>query len=70
MQGDAVWEIVVFMLNALLFVLIGLQLPVILDKLSGESASTLIGYGAIVAGDGDPGRGSCGSSRRRISRAC
>jgi len=48
-QGDAVWEIVVFLLNALLFVLIGLQLPVILDKLSGEAASTLIGYGAIVA---------------------
>ena len=35
-QGDAVWEIVVFMLNALLFVLIGLQLPVILDELSGD----------------------------------
>jgi Na+/H+ antiporter len=48
-QGDAVWEIVVFVLNALLFVLIGLQLPVILDQLSGESAATLIGYGAIVS---------------------
>jgi CPA1 family monovalent cation:H+ antiporter len=48
-QGDAVWEIVVFLLNALLFILIGLQLPVILDKLSGESASTLVGYGAIVS---------------------
>ena len=49
-QGDAVWEIVVFVLNALLFMLIGLQLPVILDRLSGESASTLIGYGAMVSG--------------------
>ena len=36
------WEIVVFMLNALLFVLIGLQLPVILDQLSGEPAGTLL----------------------------
>ena len=48
-QGDAVWEIVVFLLNALLFVAIGLQLPVILDKLSGEPAATLLGYGAIVS---------------------
>jgi CPA1 family monovalent cation:H+ antiporter len=48
-QGDAVWEIVVFVLNALLFVLIGLQLPVILDKLSDEPAATLLGYGAIVS---------------------
>src|SRR5687767_496278 len=48
-QGDAVWEIVVFVLNALLFLLIGLQLPVVLDRLSGESAWTLLGYGAIVS---------------------
>ena len=49
-QGDAVWEIVVFLLNALLFVLIGLQLPVILDELSGEPAGTLLVYGVIVSG--------------------
>jgi CPA1 family monovalent cation:H+ antiporter len=47
-QGDAVWEIVVFVLNALLFVLIGLQLPVILDELSGEPAGTLLVYALIV----------------------
>jgi monovalent cation/hydrogen antiporter len=48
-QGDAVWEIVVFVLNALLFVLIGLQLPVILDELSGERAGTLLLYGLLVS---------------------
>jgi CPA1 family monovalent cation:H+ antiporter len=48
-QGDAVWEIVVFLLNALLFVLIGLQLPVILDELSGEPPGTLLAYGALVS---------------------
>lgn len=48
-QGDAVWEIVVFLLNALLFVLIGLQLPVILDELSGEPAGTLLAYGVVVS---------------------
>jgi monovalent cation/hydrogen antiporter len=48
-QGDAVWEILVFVLNALLFVLIGLQLPVILDQLSGESAATLLTYAAVIS---------------------
>jgi len=43
LQGFAVWEILVFLLNALLFVLIGLQLPSILDGLGNESALTLIG---------------------------
>ena len=31
LQGAAVWEILTFVLNALLFVLVGLQLPRILD---------------------------------------
>ena len=33
LQGRAVWEIVQYLLNALLFVLVGLQLPVVLDEL-------------------------------------
>ena len=33
LQGFAVWEILVFLLNATLFILIGLQLPVIVDGL-------------------------------------
>ena len=49
LQGIAVWEILFFVLNALLFALIGLQLPVIVDALSGYSASTLIWYAAAVA---------------------
>ena len=36
------------MLNALLFGLVGLQLPSILDGLSGRSAGELIGYAAAV----------------------
>jgi monovalent cation/hydrogen antiporter len=49
LQGYAMWETLTFLLNALLFVLVGLQLPFILDGLSGESATTLIGYGAAVS---------------------
>ncbi len=37
MQGDAVWQILVFLLNSFLFVLIGLQLPAILDDLRGRA---------------------------------
>ena len=38
LQGDAVWEILTFLLNALLFGLVGLQLRPILDSLQGHSA--------------------------------
>ena len=49
LQGLAVWEITFYMLNALLFVLIGLQLPVIVDALSGYSSMELVGYAALVS---------------------
>ena len=49
LQGIAVWEITFFILNALLFALIGLQLPVILDALSGYSPARLVGYAAVVS---------------------
>jgi CPA1 family monovalent cation:H+ antiporter len=42
LQGFAVWETLIFLLNALLFVLIGLQLPLILDALSGASPLSLV----------------------------
>jgi monovalent cation/hydrogen antiporter len=49
LQGLAVWEITFFVLNALLFVLIGLQLPLIVDALSGYSPQRLVGYAAVVS---------------------
>jgi Na+/H+ antiporter len=49
LQGVAVWEIVTYLLNALLFVLIGLQLPVVVDALGGLSAATLAAYAALVS---------------------
>ena len=49
LQGYAVWETLVFLLNALLFVLIGLQLPLILDGLAGQSALSLIGQAAAIS---------------------
>ena len=49
LQGYAVWEILVFILNALLFVLIGLQLPLILDELSGEPAGQLLWWCVAIS---------------------
>ena len=48
MQGYAMWSILTFLLNATLFILIGLQLPTIVDGLAGESASQVVGYAALV----------------------
>jgi monovalent cation/hydrogen antiporter len=48
LQGAAVWEIVFFILNAALFTLVGLQLPSIIDALSGRSAGSLFGYAVAV----------------------
>src|SRR3954447_3481508 len=50
MQGDAVWQIITFLLNSILFLLIGLQLPVILDDLRGADfdATDLLRYGGAV----------------------
>jgi monovalent cation/hydrogen antiporter len=49
LQGVAVWEIVQYLLNAFLFVLIGLQLPVVVDALGGTPNATLLGYAALVS---------------------
>jgi monovalent cation/hydrogen antiporter len=49
LAGYSMWEILVFLLNALLFVLIGLQLPTILDGLSEEDPATLLGWAAAVS---------------------
>ena len=50
LQGAGFWAILSFLLNSLLFGLVGLQLRPILDRLSGHSALELLGYGALAAG--------------------
>jgi monovalent cation/hydrogen antiporter len=49
LQGFAVWEILTFLLNALLFVLIGLQLPTILEGLTDETPLTYLGWAAAIS---------------------
>jgi monovalent cation/hydrogen antiporter len=50
LQGAFVWDIVDFLVNAVLFLLIGLQLRAVVAGLSGYSASTLGGYALAVTG--------------------
>lgn len=49
-QAFAVWEIVVFLLNAMLFVLLGLQLPGVVEGLEGYGALELVWYATAVTG--------------------
>ncbi|MBS1738465.1 MAG: Na+/H+ antiporter [Bacteroidetes bacterium] len=48
LKGFNVWESLVFILNGLVFLLIGLELPEIVSGLEGVSLSTAIGYGLLV----------------------
>ena len=48
LQLFSVWEIVQFVLNAVLFTLVGLQLPSVMDGISGESAGVLVRDAALV----------------------
>src|SRR5690348_13807834 len=48
LQGQGFWEIVQFLLNVLLFGLVGLQLRPILDNLSGNGGWSLAGEAALI----------------------
>ncbi len=49
LEGGAVWNVVVFLLNGLAFILIGLQLPIILRGLGEYTTGELLLYGAAVS---------------------
>jgi monovalent cation/hydrogen antiporter len=43
------WNLLVFLLNSLVFILIGLQLSGILDRLTGQSMLELMWYGVLIS---------------------
>lgn len=45
LQAEAVWDALEFLLNGLVFVLLGLQLPYVLSGLEGRSRLSLLGWG-------------------------
>jgi Na+/H+ antiporter len=48
--GFSFWEILVYLLNAVLFILVGLQLHPILSGVSGRSVASLVGQATLVSG--------------------
>lgn len=48
-QAYGVWETITFVLNGLVFILIGLALPTIVRGLEGYSLGEAIGYGVVIS---------------------
>lgn len=48
-QGLSMWATVIFMINGLVFVLIGLELPIVVGGLDGHSLMGSIGYGLAIS---------------------
>lgn len=49
LQANSVWGVVVFILNGVIFILIGLQLPSILNEISRYPFITLVWYGLAIS---------------------
>jgi Na+/H+ antiporter len=47
--GFSFWEVLVYLLNAVLFILVGLQLQPILGAVGGTSMATLVGQAALIS---------------------
>jgi CPA1 family monovalent cation:H+ antiporter len=50
LQAYAFWEVLIFLVNAILFILIGLQLPTIIDNLQSLPAGDVAGYTLAIVG--------------------
>ena len=49
LRTTVVWETIIFLLNGIIFILIGLQMPALVKDLSAGSLIRLIGYGLIIS---------------------
>lgn len=49
LQARAVWDTLIFLVNGIIFILIGLQLPGILDNIGHHSLSDILWYGALIS---------------------
>jgi len=50
LQGDAMWDTIVFLLEALVFIVVGLELPYVLQALQGRPIGVVLGYALAVTG--------------------
>lgn len=49
LQMNSFWDTLIFLLNGFVFILIGLQLPVIVDNIAEHSLPEMIGYGLFIS---------------------
>lgn len=49
LKGYAVWDMLTFILNGFVFILIGLQLPYVLEGIHEYSRGSLIGFGLLIS---------------------
>ena len=49
LQAVAMWDMIVFILEGLIFILIGLYLPSSIEALKSHSLGALLGYAAIIS---------------------
>ncbi len=49
LNAVSVWDMLVFLVNCVLFILIGLQLPEVVQQLGRHSAGELLAYGALAS---------------------
>lgn len=49
LQAVSVWNVLIFLVNGIIFILIGLQLPVILENIDQYSFWQVVGYGALIS---------------------
>ena len=49
MEAVAVWDFVVVLLNGLIFILIGLQLPHVVTSINGHSVGRLVWFGLLIS---------------------
>jgi len=49
LQAQAMWEMITFLLEGLIFILIGLYLPTSMEALSHHSLKQLLGYSAVIS---------------------
>jgi len=59
LQGINVWEAVAFILNGIVFILIGLEFPVVIKNLGRDGLPPAIGYSLIITGVLVVGRFAC-----------
>ena len=48
-RTNIVWDTIIFLLNGVIFIVIGLQLPVIMNEIKGHSILNLLGYGLLIS---------------------